>query len=139
MSTTTGRSSASQSRFLAVLAVLAVLLVLVSACSKDSKDNKDDNDAGDTDSDSDSDSDTDTDTDSETDSDTDSNTDTAAYQWHTFYGASGQDAGVSLAMDSGGNLYVTGSSLVSWDGPSGESPLHAHSGDRDIFVLALDI
>lgn len=57
------------------------------------------------------------------------------YQWHTFYGPS--KSGDSLVMDETGNLYVTGGSSLPWDGPDGETPLHAHSGDYDIFVLKI--
>jgi hypothetical protein len=44
-------------------------------------------------------------------------------QWHTF------------AVDGSENIYVTGYSDFSWTGPSGEPPLHANSGGRDLFVL----
>lgn len=61
------------------------------------------------------------------------------YEWHSFYGsASGDDYGHGIAIDAGGNIYVTGISIGTWNGPDGESPLHAHSGGHaDIFVLKL--
>jgi len=62
---------------------------------------------------------------------------TGAYQWHTFYGSSGSEFGYGIATDSIGNLYVTGISQA-WNGPAGETPLHAHSGSDDISVLKLD-
>jgi hypothetical protein len=60
------------------------------------------------------------------------------YQWHTFYGAVDTDVGMSLVLDASGNTFVTGYSSASWNGPGGESPLHAHSGGiDDLFVLAV--
>jgi hypothetical protein len=59
------------------------------------------------------------------------------YAWHTFYGSSSNDYGNGIATDGSGNVYVTGSSLATWNGPAGQSPLHAYSGDYDIYVLKL--
>jgi hypothetical protein len=58
------------------------------------------------------------------------------YTWHTFYGSTGsngEDQGTGIVVDGSGNLYVTGYSLATWG-----SPLHAHSGSNDFFVLRLD-
>ena len=56
-----------------------------------------------------------------------------ALQWNTFFGSSsGSDAGDGIAVDSGGNIYVTGYSTATWG-----FPLNAYSGDYDIFVLKL--
>ena len=60
------------------------------------------------------------------------------YAWHTFYGGSGYDRGRNIATDGSGNIYITGDSYVSWNGPAGQLPLHAHSGGHDIYVLKLD-
>ncbi len=60
-----------------------------------------------------------------------------AYQWHTFYGAIDRDADCSIALDSDGGIYVTGDSNPSWNGPDGQAPLHAPSGNYDAFVLKL--
>ncbi|MDD5307036.1 MAG: SBBP repeat-containing protein [Deltaproteobacteria bacterium] len=59
------------------------------------------------------------------------------YQWHTFYGSSGDDAGSSLVVDGSGSIFVTGASGVAWMGPGGQSPIHLHSGGSDILVLKL--
>jgi uncharacterized repeat protein (TIGR01451 family) len=65
-----------------------------------------------------------------------------AYQWHTFYGAFTGDGerAFALALDGSGGVYVAGHSYYPWQGPEGEAPLHAHSGDHrpDLTVLKLD-
>ena len=54
--------------------------------------------------------------------------------WHTFLGSSSSDWGFSVAADSSGILYVTGSSEVSWG-----SPINAHAGGAgDTFIAKLD-
>jgi uncharacterized delta-60 repeat protein len=60
------------------------------------------------------------------------------YQWHTFYGSSGSDNGWGITTDSYDNIYVTGYSNATWTGPSGELPLHPHSGDTNIPILKLN-
>jgi hypothetical protein len=45
--------------------------------------------------------------------------------------------GESITLDSSNNLYVTGASALGWLGPSGEAPLHEHSGNADLFLLKL--
>jgi hypothetical protein len=62
------------------------------------------------------------------------------YQWHTFFGPGSDNfgGGWGIALDSNDDIYVTGSSKVSWDGPEGQVPLHAHSGSDDLTVIKLD-
>ncbi len=60
------------------------------------------------------------------------------YQWHTFYGSAGNDEGQGLAIDSSGNLFVTGSSNASWPGDKSKAPLHPYSGGSDLVVLKLN-
>jgi len=58
--------------------------------------------------------------------------------WHTFYGSSSYDDGFGIAVDGSGNVYVVGSSGATWNGPTGQSPIHAYSGANEIFVLKLN-
>ena len=53
------------------------------------------------------------------------------YQWHTFYGSGEGDYAYTLALDGSDDMYVAGHSYATWDGPGGQAPLHAHSGDWD--------
>jgi Beta-propeller repeat len=60
------------------------------------------------------------------------------YLWHTFYGSSSvEDDGNGIAVDGSGNVYITGYSGATWDGPGPTSPLNPYSGDYDIFVLKM--
>lgn len=60
------------------------------------------------------------------------------YQWHAFYGSSGNDYGRQIALDTIGSIYVVGASLETWNGPSGQSPLHAHADSWNIYILKLN-
>ena len=53
--------------------------------------------------------------------------------WNTFYGS--LDSGEGIAIDTSGNVYITGFSDATWG-----SPLHAHSSgaNSDIVVMKLD-
>ncbi len=58
---------------------------------------------------------------------------TGEYQWHTFY----EGGGRSIATDGTGNVYMTGESELSWDGPQGQPPLNPYSDERDFVVVKL--
>lgn len=60
------------------------------------------------------------------------------YQWHTFYGSSGDDMGFSIVANEGGGSYLTGYSDNSWLGDGDVDPFHPYSGGYEIFVLKLD-
>jgi hypothetical protein len=61
-----------------------------------------------------------------------------AYGWHTFYGSANEpDEGNALAVDGAGGVYLAGTSWTTWNGPAGQQPLHAYSGDDDLVVLKL--
>jgi hypothetical protein len=62
-----------------------------------------------------------------------------SYKWHTFYGSDSSDYAHGIALDSGGNVYITGYSNATWNGPDTKTPLNGHSGGSyDLFVLKLD-
>jgi hypothetical protein len=52
-----------------------------------------------------------------------------ARQWNTFMGSAGEDWGYSIAVDSGGNVYVAGYSDATWG-----APVNGHAGGNDAFV-----
>ncbi len=61
------------------------------------------------------------------------------YSWNTFYGSGNGDEANRIAIDSSGNLYITGYSYATWYGPSGQLPLNDYNGGGSpaIFVLKL--
>ncbi len=61
-----------------------------------------------------------------------------AYQWHTFYGSADYDYSYGIALSRVGNVYVTGYSDGSWDGPGNKAPFNAYSGGADIVVIQLN-
>ncbi len=66
-----------------------------------------------------------------------------ALEWHTFHGSPDPgdygtgEYGLDIAVDGAGDVYVTGFSYASWDGPAGEPPLNPHSGIWNLVVLKL--
>ncbi len=65
----------------------------------------------------------------------------SSYTWHTFYGSSNiNETADAVAVDAEGNSYVLGSSMLTWNGPADQAPLHAHNpgSNMDIFVLKLN-
>jgi hypothetical protein len=53
--------------------------------------------------------------------------------WNTFIGIVNIDAGRGVAVDGGGNIYVTGTSQGTWG-----TPIDAHAGSIDAFVAKLN-
>jgi hypothetical protein len=53
--------------------------------------------------------------------------------WNTFLGSTNIDYGQAIALDSSGNIYVTGYSYATWG-----SPVNAYSGSIDVFVACMD-
>jgi PKD repeat protein len=60
------------------------------------------------------------------------------YQWHTFWGA-GNTFAFGIAVDGGGDVYVTGNSTASWNGQGNAAPKRSFSGNlSNIVVLKLN-
>ena len=57
-------------------------------------------------------------------------------QWNTFWGLGA--VGWGIAVDDTGNAYVAGYSLTSFNGPTGQPPLHAFTQYQDILVFKLN-
>ncbi len=53
--------------------------------------------------------------------------------WNTFLGGSGSDYGLDIALDAGGNIYLSGTGDAAWG-----SPIRAYTGDADAFAVKLD-
>jgi hypothetical protein len=53
--------------------------------------------------------------------------------WNTFLGGSGNDDGYAFAVDSSGNVYVTGKSFATWG-----SPVRAYNASSDVFAAKLN-
>ncbi len=60
------------------------------------------------------------------------------YQWHSFFGSAFRDSCMGITLDSSGNVYMTGYSDATWNGPSGQAPVNAHSGNYEIVIIKLD-
>ncbi len=64
--------------------------------------------------------------------------DAGAYQWHTFYGSTSDDIANAIAVNSSSNIYVAGYSFGAWNGPAGQLPLNAYTGNSDIVVMQMN-
>ncbi len=61
----------------------------------------------------------------------------AVYQRHTFFGGGKQDLPFSIDLGNNGDLIVVGVSDTTWNGPAGQSPMKAHAGPGDVFILKM--
>jgi hypothetical protein len=61
-----------------------------------------------------------------------------ALTWNTFLGGSAWDEGYGIAVDGGGNIYVTGRSGASWGCSPAACTVRAYSGVYDAFAAKLD-
>jgi hypothetical protein len=59
------------------------------------------------------------------------------YQWHTFYNLF--NWGNGIVADAAGGVYVVGHSDQSFDGPTGQLPLHAHTAGAGANILVLKL
>ena len=65
-------------------------------------------------------------------------------QWVTFHGGDASNlpftshSGQAAAIDSSGNVYITGYSSASWQGDGNADPRYPYAGDSDVFFLKLD-
>jgi hypothetical protein len=59
------------------------------------------------------------------------------YLWHAFLGSPEHDFAKAVAVSGEGALLAAGISEAGWDGPDGEPPRRAYSGNRDAFVLSM--
>jgi hypothetical protein len=53
-------------------------------------------------------------------------------QWNTFMGSASADGGYGIAVDLGGNVYVTGESDAAWG-----NPINAFAGNKDVFIAKM--
>jgi len=56
-----------------------------------------------------------------------------ALQWNTFLGSASFDSGRAIALDTGGNVYLSGQSFAGWG-----APVRPFSGDYDAFAAKLN-
>lgn len=61
-----------------------------------------------------------------------------AYVWHTFYGSTSSEYAAAVTLHStNGSGYIVGTSSAAWTVDGSAAPIHAYTGNSDIFVLSL--
>lgn len=60
-----------------------------------------------------------------------------SYLWHTIYGGKNWDTPSGVVCDSAGNIYLSGTSNETWNGPTGQAPVRTYSDGDDWYVLKL--
>jgi hypothetical protein len=61
-----------------------------------------------------------------------------ALTWNTFLGGTDTDRSWGIAVDGGGNVYVTGNSAAPWSCSPTDCTVHAFGGLEDAFIAKLD-
>ena len=62
-----------------------------------------------------------------------------SYKWHIFVGSDGMDSVRDIAIDSNNDIYITGDSTASWNGPDDEIALNAFNIEKRGFIRPAEV